>query len=142
MTCVETYLLLKKLLKTKKNWGLCLLIKNFDMGKKFQSFDYNANKTRIYIRRCTLYPRVRRGRSKGVIDIYCLLVRSLDRCRAVKMLVFGCLGRNNKLASNINKKTFSSGNFMYHRFLETAWLAPKESNINGYLISRQFKQRS
>jgi len=27
---------------------------------------------------------------------------------------------------------------MYHRFLQTAWLAPKESSINEYPTSRQY----
>jgi hypothetical protein len=27
---------------------------------------------------------------------------------------------------------------MYHRFLLTAWLAPKESNINEYQMRRQY----
>jgi hypothetical protein len=32
---------------------------------------------------------------------------------------------------------FHRGDYMYHRFLLTAWLAPKESNINEYQTSRQ-----
>ncbi len=31
--------------------------------------------------------------------------------------------------------TFQRGDSMYHRFLQTAWLAPKESNINEYQIT-------
>jgi hypothetical protein len=33
--------------------------------------------------------------------------------------------------------TFYRGDFMYHRFLLTAWLAPKVSNLNEYQMSRQ-----
>jgi hypothetical protein len=35
--------------------------------------------------------------------------------------------------------TFHRGDFMYHRFLYTAWLAPKEFNINKFLTSRQYQ---
>jgi hypothetical protein len=34
--------------------------------------------------------------------------------------------------------TFHRGDFMYHRFIQTACLAPKESNINEYQTSRQY----
>jgi hypothetical protein len=34
--------------------------------------------------------------------------------------------------------TFHRGDFMYHGFLLTALLAPKESNINKYLTGRQY----
>jgi hypothetical protein len=33
---------------------------------------------------------------------------------------------------------FNIGDFRYHRFLETAWLAPKESNIYDYLTNRWY----
>ncbi len=32
------------------------------------------------------------------------------------------------------------GYFMYHRFLQTAWLAQKESDINKYQTSRQYSR--
>jgi hypothetical protein len=49
---------------------------------------------------------------------------------------FGCLGK--KKHSKCKQITFHRGYLMYHRFLQTAWLVPKESNINKYLTTRQY----
>jgi hypothetical protein len=70
----------------------------------------------------------------GKIYSYSLLVRYLFILGSQNVYFSGCLA---KITTQPKSKqiTFNIGDFMYHL---TAWLSPKESNINEYLTSRQY----
>ncbi len=57
---------------------------------------------------------------------------------AVKMLIYWAAWAEITNQPKSKQITFHRGDFMYHRFLQTAWLAQKESSKNEYLMSRQY----